>query len=136
MVQIHLDRNLRPVETAYAQHDTGQRCPWDAVEKIGDRPVVYVAESSHASYYGPDRIPGPPDPRTSDHADGRGGTLDTADLVRIQDETPPRWLQWPGRWGDSKAQAPYIESDSPQGPAFQVAKWTSPSSWANGLRSC
>ena len=126
MVQIRLDRNLRPVETAYAQHTTGQRCPWDAVEKIGDRPVVYVAESSHASYYGPDRIPSFPDPalRFLDHADGRGGTLDTAELVRIQDATPPRWLQWPGRWGDSHRDAPVLEgleADSPHGPASKDA---------------
>jgi len=126
MVQVGLDANNNPDKAAYAQHGDGQRCDWPSVERSGQRPVVYVADASHASYFGSDRIP---IGHIEDSADGLGGSLDLADLEEIA-TAGPLWVAWPGRWGDSDT--------SPNGPRFQTpqSKWSDPTAWANGLDSC
>lgn len=43
--------NLEPVMAGYSSHESGRRRPWISVEKEGERPVVYVARGSHASYF-------------------------------------------------------------------------------------
>jgi hypothetical protein len=52
---LELDADLRPVRMYYAAHggENGAWVDWDDVEKEGDRPVVYVAKGSHASYSKP-----------------------------------------------------------------------------------
>ena len=40
------------VEAVYAQHSGAERCPWDAVELRDGRPVVYLANGSHAAFSG------------------------------------------------------------------------------------
>jgi len=116
MVQLRLKPDLTPDQAAYAQHDTGQTCSWDSVERAGLAPVVYVAEHSHASYFSTD-VPGLYD--LWDHADGLGGGTfgDNLDLVNV---TNPRWLGWPGQWGGIN------------GPAFggNADTWDDPSGWA------
>ena len=49
---LELDADLKPVRLYYAAHggENGVWVAWDDVEKSGDRPVVYVAKGSHASY--------------------------------------------------------------------------------------
>jgi hypothetical protein len=123
MVQVGLMPDLTPEEAVYAQHESGQRCDWDSVHKEGGRPVVYVAEHSHASYFGTDP------PVSYDHADGLGGGLQSPDLQMITD-AEPAWVGWPGRWGDS-------DSGSPPGPRFQPdSKWSDPSAWAATTSGC
>jgi len=43
--------NLEPLMAGYSSHEGGRRRPWISVEKEGERPVVYVAQGSHASYF-------------------------------------------------------------------------------------
>ncbi len=72
MVQVGLNPDLTPDDVVYAHHTTRMSCDWSSVDKTDDNPIVYVAEHSHASYFGPDRIPSQ---YAYDHADGNGGGL-------------------------------------------------------------
>lgn len=124
MIQVGLDSSNQPDVVAYSQHTGGQVCDWDQIELSGDRPVVYVAEGSHASYFGPDRIPLQ---HFYDHADGQGGTLASPDVEEITSASPS-WVGWPGTWGNG--------GGSPDGPQFQSQKWADPTEWKSGLNSC
>ena len=72
MVQLRLAADGRPRAMAFAQHQHGQRCDWGTVEKLGERPVVYVARGSQASFATAGRHEAPIVP---DYADGRGPEL-------------------------------------------------------------
>jgi hypothetical protein len=113
MVQIRLGPDGRPEAMTFAQHTHGQRCRWEVVEKDGERPVVYVARGSQASYPTPGRHKAPIVP---DHADGRGAEV--SPTLQVITEAEPDWVAWPGRWGSTKARSP-LESNSPRGPAHQ-----------------
>src|SRR5919108_6685062 len=96
LAQIRLDDAGKPVEAVYAQHSGAERCPWRAVEKRRGRPVIYLANGSHAAYFRPgvrDRTW--PDP--NDEADGRGA------VVVPEVEPLGAWSRWPGRWGGARA---------------------------------
>jgi hypothetical protein len=115
-----------------AQHGYGERCLWSRVEKVdSQRPVVYVADGSHASYFWANdahpvyRSWDDPDPDAEDAADG-GRAGFAPELITISDST--RWIQWPGHWGASGGH-------SPRGPAFQ-AKWGDPFDFQNRGRTC
>jgi VPS62-like protein len=120
----------RPVEAVYAQHSGAERCPWDAVETRDGRPVVYLANGSHAAYFRPgvrDRTW--PDP--NDEADGRGRTV-VPPVEPIGD-----WARWPGRWGQARASWIPGEMDSPRSPAFQPdGRWSDPDAFARTARPC
>jgi hypothetical protein len=122
MVQIGLDPSLSADRAVYAQHTGGQTCSWADTEHSGGRPIVYVAESSHASYFGPDRIPFWPD--FYDHADGEGGGLAAQQVDEIKSNTPG-WVAWPGQWGNN----------GPRGPQFHE-QWAAPKAWADSLDEC
>lgn len=130
MVQIRLDEAGQPVEAVYAQHSGAERCPWRAVETRGGRPVIYLANGSHAAYFRPgvrDRMW--PDP--NDEADGRGPAYEPA----VRPLGP--WTRWPGRWGAARAGWVPGEMDSPRGPAFQPqGRWSDPDGWARRARPC
>lgn len=120
MVQVKLAADDKPREMAFAQHSHGQRCGWGLVEKRGERPIVYVARGSQASFASAGRHDAPVVP---DHADGRGPEVAQATLDLV-DTRLPEWLDWPGRWGSTKARN-RLESNSPRGPAHQE-KWNDP----------
>ena len=69
MVQVRIGAGGDPQAMAFAQHTHGQRCAWDVVQKQGQRPVVYVARGSQASFPFAGRHKAPIVP---DHADGKG----------------------------------------------------------------
>ena len=78
-------------EAVYAQHSGAERCATRDVELRGGRPVVYVANGSHASYFHAgtrDRIW--PDP--NDEADGRGALLRPR-AVRVTAGSPG-WMRF------------------------------------------
>jgi hypothetical protein len=116
MIQVGLDSALTPDIAVYAQHTYAEKCDWAFVQRDDDHPVIYVAESSHASYFNSEDTEG-----TFDHADGDGGSLDSPDIQQIRSDDPA-WVAWPGSWGDS--------GGSPPGPRFQGNKWDDPSDWA------
>ena len=142
VVQVVLDDKQTPVEAAYSQHCTGQRRSWGAVEMVPgtSHPVVYVARGSHANYFtaGVHAIPlrcypieaqqffallgiPPRDVATPGAVLGPG----TAAVERVQDQNP-RWLRFPGTWGEAQYIAappfgvpPQAFGTSPVGPVFQ-----------------
>jgi hypothetical protein len=127
-----------PVAIGYAQHTGGERASWDdeKVERDGDRPVVYAARGSHASYFSSALFLG----RSSregfgcDDTDGPSRRIDPA-VVVLPDEVVDRgdplgWLTFQGRWGQRESGF----FNGPTGP-FAKARWTEPVTWHDGLRS-
>jgi hypothetical protein len=148
VVQVVLDDKRTPVEAAYSQHCTGQRRAWNDVETAAgtDHPIVYVARGSHANYFTPGvhqialacyppqaqqffqllGIP-PHDVSVPGTALGPG----SAAIERVHDNAP-RWLRFPGTWGEAQYIAappfgipPQAFGTSPVGPAFQD-DWVDP----------
>lgn len=107
MIQVRLDAMDEPMGATYAQHGDGEFCQWSSVELTSDgRPVVYVADGSHASYFwaGEHDVLGPDQ---HDHADGENDESPTTPSYEAIDyEEPPLWMQWPGHWGEGGPQAP------------------------------
>jgi hypothetical protein len=134
LVQYRVDGRGQPVEAVYAQHSGAERCGWPEVERRGGRPVVYLANGSHAAYFHAgtrDRMW--PDP--NDEADGRG----TVQRPRVVEVTArePAWMRFRGAWGGARAGWFPPEQSSPPGPAFQGrGRWSDPQGWAERARDC
>jgi hypothetical protein len=129
LVQVELGRGERPTGATYAQHAFAERCVWSDVERRGGRPVVYVANASHASHFRPGVHKTRPFPDPVDEADGRG------EVLRPQVEAFGGWARWPGRFGASGGGIVPGEQPSPRGPAFQEP-WTDPAGFAAEARDC
>ena len=74
------------------------------------RPVIYVAEGSHANYF-------TPGVRGEDWADGAGQYLDDVEWRSFDDV----WATWEGRWGASTG-----IGKSPESPGMQHERWDTP----------
>jgi hypothetical protein len=134
LFQVRLGPDRRPVEATFAQHSWAEGCGWSEIERAGPAPVVYVANGSHALYPRAGRADRPfPDP--NDEADGRGRRV--RPLVETIGAGSPRWMAWPGRWGeDDGGWVPGAEP-SPRGPAFQSERWDDPGRFhAAEARAC
>ena len=128
---------VEPVGVGYAQHTGGERSGWDAskLEKEGQRPVVYPARGSHASYFGQALYLG----RSGgegfgcDLTEGATRRLDPR-VVLLPDEVHDRddpfaWLAFQGRWGQRESGF----FNGPTGP-FVKERWAQPVAWYEGLR--
>jgi hypothetical protein len=123
MMQIHLDPGGKPIEAAYSQHSWGERCDWIHVPREEDgRPIVYVAEGSHANYFSPGYH------ANSGANDTAGGNGEWVIPLPVDVTSGPRWLGWPGHWGGSES--------SPSGPAQKGAQWEYPLVWQTGIHGC
>jgi hypothetical protein len=122
MVQLRMHDGV-PDLAVYAQHRQSEKRPWAQVGKVpGDpnRPMVYVARGSHASYFEPGFH------QTEawyDLADGKRNSPRCA-LEIVTDDQPP-WIAWPGVWGDTRARVGGIDQPSPRGPSAH-ASWSDP----------
>lgn len=113
-VQIELGPD-GPARVVYAQHAGGELAPWSAVEMRDGRPVVYVANGTHASYltrgwHRRTRI-------VLERANGQGRAV-VPELVVMPEHG---WTTREGKWGRS--------DHSPASPGRQW-RWRQPSSWA------
>ena len=134
LFQLRLGGDRRPVEATFAQHTWAEGCAWGELEREGSAPVVYVANGSHALYPRAGRADRPwPDP--NDEADRRGRRVRSpSEPVGAQ---APRWMAWPGRWGEAEAGWVPGEQSSPRGPAFQPDRWDDPGRFhATEARTC
>jgi hypothetical protein len=128
---------VEPSAVGYAQHTGGERSGWNDAKlaKEGDRPIVYPAKGSHASYYGQALYLG----RSGregfgcDNTDGATRRLDPT-VVLLPDAVadandPLAWLAFQGRWGQRESGF----FNGPTGP-FAKARWTAPVAWQESLR--
>jgi hypothetical protein len=116
-VQVHLDADLNPVLATYSQHAGAESCEWEHVQRTAsDRPIVYVAEGSHANYFSSGY-------HFNEGADDTSNGDGEWTLPIVEDiTTVPDWMNWPGKWGGSDS--------SPTSPPNQGLKWSDPIVWA------
>lgn len=124
MVQVILGDSREPLYAVYSQHHGGSRRIWSQVEKtVDNRPIVYVANGSHANYFKPYnyyQVIG------IDNAHGQSSRDDSS----IQEIPPnlPNWSYFSGHWGDKGSSDPR-EQDGARSPGFQGDKWDDPLKW-------
>jgi hypothetical protein len=123
MVQIRL-RDGAPDLAVYAQHDGAQSRDWRQVDVAAgtQRPIVYVARGSHASYFEPGtHWTG----RWFDHADGKRRSPELTLEIVVDGDPRWNWVYWPGLWGDTRKSGNLLDSDSPVGPGAHP-QWSDP----------
>jgi hypothetical protein len=126
MIQLRLDDAAQVPDLAvYAQHKAADARAWEQVERVGERPVVYPARGSHASYFGPGvHWTG----FWFDHADGRRSGRDCTLETVLEDDPSYHWAHWPGMWGDTEPKPGIdglLDDSSPRGPGAH-AQWKDP----------
>jgi len=104
-----------PKAVFFSEHNFGSAYSYEAVEKIGKRPVVYSAVGSHAMYATPGGHPyvlpwgilhdqtdrGPLwDPALNSHAFTYDHMKDTIRAANITPHAPTEWFHFAGHWGD------------------------------------
>ena len=132
-IELRLEGEV-PDLAVYAQHGYAETREWTKVETRETRPVVYVSQGSHASYFD-DGLPlthWQPTEHFVDRADGKISPKGDVEL-RVISDPAPAWVMWPGRWGDTEkpkaGPEPYraISSGSPTGPGAK-GHWNEPAS--------
>lgn len=119
----------RPDLAVYAQHRHGEKRSWEGVRRDGERPIVYVARGSHASYFEPGFH------QTEAWYDLADGKRPAPELrLELIEPATHAWMSWKGRWGDTRP-TPGDElgrlglySDSPTGPG-RKKQWSKPNDW-------
>lgn len=104
-----------PKAVFFSEHNFGSAYSYDAVEKLGKRPVIYSAYGTHAMYATPATHPyilpwgilhdltdrGPLwDPALNSHAYTYDHKNDTLRSSNITPEAPTEWFDFAGHWGD------------------------------------
>lgn len=119
LAQLELGEDERPLRAVFTQHREAEAQPWAKVAKHGARPLIYVARGSHANYFGAGtHWTG----HWVDRADGKGPRIDpTLEIVQTDG---PKWLLWPGRWGDTTAGGG-LDANSPTSPGSRP-HWKDP----------
>lgn len=119
-----------PTEVAVAQHEGSERREWSRVQLDGDRPVVFPARGSHATYYTANRWFGKSAASGFGCDDTRAPStrLDPA-VVMLPDEVtgaddPFAWLRFEGRWGERQP----TFNNGPTGPVTKD-QWAHPLVW-------
>jgi hypothetical protein len=105
VVEIFLDNSVTPPtpqKALYSQHFAGENTGWGDVEKVGNHPVVYVAQGSHANYF---RSYQGKIGLENDIVGSDGITIMPDDLALVMlgernNHVPGQsWLDFEGRWG-------------------------------------
>jgi Right handed beta helix region/Vacuolar protein sorting-associated protein 62 len=136
-VQISLDEDFEPETVIFSAHGEGSSCEFENLEKasVSEGPVVYVALDSHANYPEAGQyslISIGSETLVHDHANGKGPAITPS--VEVIGQDPPSWLEWPGRWGNSRGGVIPGQAESPTGPK-QNSGWD-PDDFAEGAAGC
>lgn len=136
MMQIIFDQSdatadAEPDRVIVAQHEGGEVQDWDSMALWGDRPLVFPADGSHATYYSPNRWLGT-DARSGFGCDDTRvpSNVITPTLVVLPRDVPSAdddsfaWLAWQGRWGEKQPGF----NNGPTGPATKE-QWLHPVTW-------
>src|SRR5262249_2463359 len=100
-----------PVHVAYAQHNGGETADWtdDKVRKEDGRPVVFVADGSHASHYEDDVFLGYGEDGAGLGCDDAAGPNRRVAVTPIlvptvvdDQDSPFAWLSYEGLWGQKE----------------------------------
>lgn len=133
MVQVRLGGSGAVDAATFTQHSSAEGCPASRLELARGRPVVYVANGSHALYPRAGMHDRPfPDPTDESGGDGETGVFGVERLGARQ----RRWLAWHGHWGHSRAGIVPGEQSSPRGPAHQGERWDAPAAFHREARPC
>ncbi|PGH19050.1 hypothetical protein AJ79_00084 [Helicocarpus griseus UAMH5409] len=112
LVRFH---NGKPKAVFFSEHSFGEAYSYDAVEKIGKRPVIYSATGTHAMYAAPgthayilpwgllhDQTDRGPlwDPVMNYHAYTYDHINDTIRAANVTPHAPTEWFYYAGHWGD------------------------------------
>ena len=132
IVQLRIHEG-QPDVAVCGQHRHGEKRAWADVEKLRsdpDRPVIYVARGSHASYF---EAGFHETDVWYDVADGKRGAPRLA--LEIVADATHAWLRWPGRWGDTSPRDRLdIDQNSPTGPGTKK-HWRNPDSLLDNART-
>ncbi|KAL9596929.1 MAG: hypothetical protein Q9219_005492 [cf. Caloplaca sp. 3 TL-2023] len=105
----------KPISVFLSEHYFGEAYTYEAVEKIGKRPVIYSAVGTHAMYATPGRHPyvlplgllhdqtdrGPLwDPTLNAHTYTYNHTSDHLRASHLTPSAPLEWFYFNGHWGD------------------------------------
>lgn len=126
-----------PISVGYAQHEGGEHADWDdpKLDREGDRPIVFPAVGSHASYFSQALYFGRSGAEGfgCDNTDGPSRRLDPTVVAlpeRVTDpDDPLAWLSFQGRWGQRER----AFFNGPTGP-YAKGRWTEPVTWHENLR--
>jgi hypothetical protein len=112
MIRFH---HGKPKAVFFSEHNFGSAYSYEAVEKIGKRPVIYSATGTHAMYATPGLHPyvlpwgilhdqtdrGPLwDPALNSHAYTYEPKNETLRASNLTPHAPTGWFHYAGRWGD------------------------------------
>lgn len=116
----------------------------------GQRPIVYVAVGSHASYFSSGTVPKLP---LSDECDGGRSPQSPPRVIELPRPAESSWLAWPGHWGMDRGPGTRLQllsrgrvpwwlvgflnrripaGDSPASPARQRGSWAAESCYRRG----
>lgn len=137
-IQIILDDELVPMVATYSQHTWRESCMWENIETTSDnRPVVYVGDGSHASYFTPGNHDVYSTPYlVQDSADGENAA-NPVDPSVVDITERPDWVGWAGTWGASP-DPPGPIGGSPIGPLYH-GQFDAEGAWDytyDGARAC
>jgi hypothetical protein len=136
---LHQAYETGPAELGYSQHSGGESAKWgdSKVRSIGDHPVVYVAQGSHANFYNPAVYLGRGEQRTGvgcEEARGPHRRVDVEPVLLpdavLEPSNPFAWITYQGTWGEQAGG----QDNGPTGPNMKRA-WRSPFEWQSSLRS-
>lgn len=105
-VTVQLDGNFQPQTVYYSAHKGSDSMAWRDVVKENGRPVVFVAQGSHANFFHPGSnygtgFPGAEDRTVSGPADGL--RIDTQGVTLTNIEQPKPWWYSPQvLWGEQR----------------------------------
>ncbi|MBI4935354.1 MAG: hypothetical protein HY828_15845 [Actinobacteria bacterium] len=126
-----------PSLVALSQHYGNERRPWNQVERVGERPVIYPAEGSHAIFFSQHLWFGMSGDSGFGCDDTRGPSMQLDPLVRMMPEADTvtadsdfAWLGFQGRWGERQRGI----NDSELGPQY-TEQWLDPFTWTDGGRT-